>query len=180
VQVRVLLAGPVALFAVVLLAACGGGDGSSADTTETTPATTSTRETAPSRSTELTRKEAADKYLEILGPANAALAKWQKQAQSYTDDTTAEEIGKDTAPVAAALDDASAALLRVQWPSSVAPDVKELVRAHGPLAGDFRSVSSQTIFSVQNWITQLQQDAGKAHAAANIVRSDLGLPPASG
>jgi hypothetical protein len=176
-QPRVLIAGVVVLIAGALLTACGGGGSGSAS--PTAPATTNATKTAPSQSTQPTRQQLGQKYLQIIGPANGALAKWQEQANSYTDSTTAEEIGRDTAPVAAAIDDASAALLRVQWPSSIAPDVKELVRSYGPLSGDFRSVSNQTVFSVQNWITQLLQDAGKAHAASNIVRSDLGLPPAS-
>lgn len=156
--------------AVLIASACGGGNSATPNTTTSPPATTPTATTAPDLDA------LGQQYLKIVGPANQAVDDFNKKTTTYTDNTTAEEVARDAAPLADALDKASNDLLQVDWPASVQQDVKEMVKAYGALSGDLRSVGNQTIFSVANWTTQLAQDGGRARAAANIVRADLGLP----
>jgi hypothetical protein len=139
--------------------------------------TASTTTVAPATTRSL--DDYGEEYLRIIKPANDALDEWTRKAKAYTDDTTADEIATDTEPVAAAIEEADNELLRADWPQDVSPDVKAFVTANGALIGDFRSVGSQTIFTVSDWVTQLSKDAGTSHSAASIVRADLGLPPAS-
>jgi hypothetical protein len=161
----------LALWAVLVVAACGGGNSAAPNTTTTKPAATTTATTAPDLDA------LGQQYLTIIGPANQAVNEFNKKTTTYTDNTTAEEVARDAAPLADAIDKASNDLLQVDWPASIQQDIKELVKAYGALSGDLRSVGNQTIFSIANWTTQFAQDGGRARAAANIVRADLGLPP---
>jgi hypothetical protein len=123
------------------------------------------------------RQQLADEYLRIIAPANAAHRLWSKKAKSYDSNTTVEQQASDLAPLIAAYEDADNALLRVDWPPSIAEDIKALVAANGALIGDLRAADSQDVLSRSSWLTQVSQDGGKSAAAANIVRADLGLPP---
>jgi predicted RNA-binding Zn ribbon-like protein len=116
-------------------------------------------------------------YLSIVKPANDAIDRFEAKAKSWDDNATGEQAAKDAAPAVAAIREADNKLLRVAWPASTAADVKELVRAHGSMTGDLDGLEGVNALSAGAWTTQLTQDAGKASAAANIVRADLGLPP---
>lgn len=156
----------------LVAAACGGSKSAAPSTTTTPPATTAAAKPD--------FHALGQQYLKIIAPANTQIEAFNKKTNTYTENTTAEQVAKDAEPLAAAVDKASTDLLHVDWPASIQPDVKAMVTAYGVLAGDLRSVGSQNILSIANWATQLGQDAGRARAAANIVRSDLGLPPVKG
>lgn len=126
-------------------------------------------------------------YLQIMGPVNAAAVRFNNKRRTYTDATTASEVARDAAPVADAIRTARNELLNVNWrdrsssprpPVRTPQDVKELLKAFGGLYGDLVPVgAARTSFSIANWRTRFAQDRGRARAAANIVRADLGLPP---
>jgi hypothetical protein len=141
---RALVLLPIVAIAVVATTACGGG--SSESNASVTTASTTTVAPATTRSLD----DYGEEYLRIIKPANDALDEWTRKAKAYTDDTTADEIATDTEPVAAAIEEADNELLRADWPQDVSPDVKAFVTANGALIGDFRSVGSQTIFTVSD------------------------------
>jgi hypothetical protein len=159
----------LALAATFVVAGCGGSNSSAPVSTRTV--------SAPATTAKPDLHALGQQYLTIIGPSNAEVDKFNKKVDTYTDNTTAEQIARDAEPLAASLDKASNELLQVDWPAPVKQDVKAMVTAYGALSGDLRSVGDQNIFSIANWSTQVAQDAGRAKAAANIVRSDLDLPP---
>jgi hypothetical protein len=95
------------------LAGCGGSSSSSPPAAETATITT------PAPATTRSLSDYGKDYLRIIGPPNDALDTLNQKAKSYIDDTTAEEIAADTEPLADTIEEASNALLRVDWPASV-------------------------------------------------------------
>ena len=172
---RTLGVGLIAFATGWLLAGCGGNGRKSAP-----PASAAATMTAPTAATGTAatpdKHELAQKYLRIVAPANAALDTFNEKEKSYSSDTRAEQVVSDLAPVISAYQEADNALLRVNWPPSIAADVKALVGANGALIGDLEAADSQDVLSSSSWTTQASQDGGKSVAAANIVRADLGLP----
>ncbi len=148
------------------LTGCGGGK-------KATPATA----VATTTSSTPDLHELAQTYLRIAGPANAATATFAEKANRWNDQTTNAQAVKDAAPAIAAHQKADNALLHVDWPSSVAVDVKALVAADGAVVGDLNGLKNIDLTSAGDWSNQLSQDLGKFSAATKIVRADLGLPP---
>ena len=87
------------------------------------------------------------------------------------------QAAKQTAPVASCMRKEINSLLRTPWDPVTRQDVKALVTAAGAEAQDFDSLAQQNALTFNDWDAQLQRDATQAGTAANIVRSDLGLPP---
>jgi hypothetical protein len=75
------------------------------------------------------------------------------------------------------MDDAANALLRVDWPPTIAADVKTLVTADGALS----ERCAQSAVKMPSRLPTgyaVYQDSGRVSGAVSIVRADLGLPPA--
>lgn len=155
----------------------------SAPATAAAPTTTTKAAMSPSASfshaTTLSKTEAAATYLRIVAPVNAAQDRMATQLASLPDSATGADVAKITDPVADAIDRADEQLLRVNWPTDIVPDVKALVSAAAIVANDLRAVDGQNILSISQWETQIATDAGKLNGAVAILRSDLGLPPAT-
>jgi hypothetical protein len=101
----------------------------------------------------------AAKYSAIIAPANA-----------YAGMLPTNPSAAQLTTLAAADSAADNQLLRVAWPTpAITADVKAMVSADGAEIGDLQ----------RNNDSALAADQGKAVAAANIVRTDLGLPPVS-
>jgi hypothetical protein len=66
------------------------------------------------------------------------------------------------------------ALLRVASQPSMLTDVRALATAAGAFLTDLDDVAIPT---VNAWGTTMLQDNSTASTAANVLRSDLGLPP---
>jgi hypothetical protein len=123
----------------------------------------------------------ANVYLAIATPARNVLVHVQAKTSRWNNQTTGMQAAKDVAPAVVALEQFDNKLLRIQWPSSTAADVKQLVRAYGACIGDLTGltgVDMHDMLSVGNWGNQFARDTGNVEAAVSIVRADLGLPPA--
>lgn len=162
----------LAATAVLAVAACGGSPAGGSDTNKG----------------EIAWESPGQGYLAIMGPANQAADRFDKQASTYTDHTTSAEVTRDAAPLADAIHTARNDLLTVDWPSASSvprppartqQDVKEMLKAISAFAEDLEMAGSRTSFSLANWTTRLAQDRRRARAAANIVRADLRLQPVS-
>ena len=164
--------GLVALVAVALVAGCGGGGQKAVDNVTATSTAPAQAQTSPSQD------DLGQKYLAIMNPVNAKADEFSKKANAWNDQTTNTQASNDAAPVIAAIDDASNKLLRVPWPASTATDVKELTRAMAAMSGDLGGLQTLSMLDASSWATQFSQDVSTAHTDANIVRADLGLPPA--
>lgn len=112
----------------------------------------------------------ASEYVRIVAPGNAALDKMSAAANAKNPSLSQVQSLATAAAKIAQSEDAQ--LLRIAWPSpTIAQDVRSLVKADGPVIGDLDNIEGSQ--------TTLYRDDGAANAAANIVRADLGLKPAS-
>ena len=73
----------------------------------------------------------------------------------------------------------NSAILRDRWPANAQADIKDLVRADGPLLADVAQINNQTSATTAAFANQLSRDVNAWSVAVNIVRADLGLPPPS-
>jgi hypothetical protein len=178
------LTGLCTIASIAGLAACGSSStttvtrtatsnrsGSAATTTASSPSTTAST---------MTKAQAAQAYLSAVGPANAALKQFEKKAGGWNDSTTASEVQAAADPVVKAARQYQQGVIALarSYPPAAA-DLKALVTADAPFVADLSTASTLNALNASSWVQQLARDANNATTAANIVRSDLGLPPAS-
>ena len=172
-----MLLGCLALLAASVLAGCGD----SHETATSTPVTvnvsagTTTKASKPKPN----RHAAAQRYLRIVGPTNAAHTQFLAKARAYGATTPKGQVVADLAPVIAAYRNADTALLRVKWPRSIRADVKTQVAADRALIRTLEAAESQNAKTVSAWFLQVSADWGTATDAESEVRTDLGLRPYS-
>lgn len=71
-------------------------------------------------------------------------------------------------------------LLSQRWLSGTRADIRELVVADADVVGDYKAFPSSNILNGSAVTATTQKDLEADTTAANIVRSDLGLPPVGG
>jgi len=161
--------------AVLLLAGCGGG---TEQVVSTAPLATTTASASPTPTT-LTKAEAAQRYLAIVGPFNRGMQKRINLEKAYN--------GKSmTAKVSAAYRSAAAAevvstrkfmadLLATPWPADVAPTAQQIVdEVSKEVTGVLGLSKAKTVQDLQDaWSNTVVSNAG-----AQKIRVQLGLPPA--
>ena len=110
----------------------------------------------------ITQAQAAKQYLADVAPSNA--------------------LPQSTKPpaYAAAVDKLDTLLLSQRWPSGTRADIRALVAADAAVVGDYSAFPSSNIFKGSDLNATTQKDLEAETTAANIVRSDLGLPPVGG
>jgi hypothetical protein len=151
--------------ATAFLASCGGSNHN------TLPGTVAV-------TVDVSQYELGQRYLRIIGPTNAALAAFKTRVAGYDKSTTDGQLAADLAPLVVAIQQGDKALLPADWPPPVAADVKGLVTANRAFVVDLRAAKSQGGLSSGRWVNQPTKYNRKLAAAANVVRADLGLPPA--
>jgi hypothetical protein len=158
------IAAALAGTAVLTLAACGSGH-STARSSASVPAAA----TAPTPTAAPAVNYGAE-YLAIVTPVNTAgdtfVAKWNALPGTAT---TAQQDAVLT-PILTALQTADGKLAAIQWPTNAEADVKAMIVADGAVQGDLMNLEGGG--SSAPFVT----DLGKAHAASEVVRGDLGLP----
>jgi hypothetical protein len=137
-----------------------------------TPATTTTA--APATTSE---SAAAQQYLADIAPYNAAVSTAQTALNSATEMSQLPAI---IGPAVTAMQNADNLLLRQQWPAGVRQDIKTKVAADGAVIGDLTSLETANASDASSIEANIGRDANASAADANIVRSDLGLPPPPG
>jgi len=110
----------------------------------------------------ITQAQAAKQYLADVAPANA--------------------LPQSTKPptYAAAVDKLDTLLLSQRWPSTTRADIRALVAADAAVVRDQNASPSSNILNGSGLNATTQKDVEADTTAANIVRSDLGLPPVGG
>jgi hypothetical protein len=159
------------------LAACSSNGSKSAAPTTAVAAPVATTAAVQAATTTAAAIDYKAQYLAIVAPANAALRTWRAALDKLGNDPAASDVARVTAPLITAYESTDNALLRAQWPANAEADIKNLVTTDGTLTGDLNAAGGQNVFSAASWESQVASDGGKAGAAANIVRADLGLPP---
>jgi hypothetical protein len=90
------------------------------------------------------RDELAQTYLSITRPGSEAINRFLERAERWHDQTTNEEVANDAAPAIAAIREVDDKLLRINWPTEIAADVKELVRADCDIVRDLSALVKWT------------------------------------
>ena len=167
----------IVVAAAVVLGAAVAGYASTRSSKQPELASATRGTSAPTRTPASTPAVLGKRYLTTVGTTNAARADVAQFLAGAPPITPATEITRRVVAYAALAGRADDALGRLRWPAVVAPHVRQLLGADRKLTGDLaRNAGSLT----QSWLgDQLQSDAAALHDAANRVRRDLGLPPAS-
>lgn len=116
-------------------------------------------------------------YLTIVAPYNAAFDVFHAHLKPYIGTTnypSENNLGSWCSPYATALTAFDNVLLRSPWPASAEADVHALVNGDAPELGDLDACGAPNEVT---WFSQLSKDSDAASTAANVLRSDLGLPP---
>jgi len=100
----------------------------------------------------------------IVTPAQQAVTTFEAMHRPATD----AQIRAGFAIVKEAVDACDAALLAVTWPGRAQVDVRSVVRDDATELADLEALN----------LTKARSDAGTLKQDANLVRGDLGLPPA--
>jgi hypothetical protein len=106
----------------------------------------------------------ASRYLAIVTPALQAVTAFEGMHRPATD----AQIKAGFAIVKEAVDACDVALLSVAWPGKAEVDVRSLVRDDATELADFEALN----------LTKASSDGSVLRRDANLVRADLGLPPA--
>jgi hypothetical protein len=166
-KTRAVIGLPCALAA--LLAACGGSPSAPA-TSPTATATTRTPTPVPTPNI----PALAQQYLALVAPYNSAVGTFQIKYNALPNSPSMSQLNAICSPMATALQTYIDGVLRLPLPASILPDAHALATMAGTVEADLNNVGNPT---VNAWSTKLLQDFSQASTAANVLRSDLGLPP---
>ncbi len=165
---------------MLFLAACGTtpttSPGDSA-TSASNPATSA----SPSGSTET--EIAAQRYLAIICPPNAAYDAYRKALKAYQKDVKKlNALTKAAGPLAAAKRTQASELKTATWPASVQADIDTLAAGALGYYAYYQSVSqakSEAAVIAADDSYPSKKDRDKTQLAANQIRLALGLPGAN-
>ena len=145
------------------IAACGGGSGTASSGA---PSSASPSATTATTSTTTT---AADKplsyYAATYTSIGATCTADQEKLGKATTNAQIVTIGKLAATDCQAANDK---LLQVAWPAKVETDIRTEVASDAPILLDLTDLAAHA--------STVKQDSEVANAAANLTRTDLGLP----
>ena len=99
--------------------------------------------------------------------------------KGWTDATTNTQAEADARPAIAALQTLQTRLEAITFPANAVADVHALIAADGSLDGDLQALASVNLLNASSWNATFERDIASVSADANLVRHDLGLPPAS-
>lgn len=164
----------ITLVAVTSASCAGGTPKSSTVTTSTAAASTGPTSTTTPAS------QFATLYQQILGPADAASAKFFGALEKLPSDATGAEAQKIATPAADAIDAADRRLSAVTWPANIAGAVEKLVRTDAQLVRDLRDVGKQQHVTSGTWKRQFESDVTKVTDQVSVVVADIRAPTPSG
>jgi hypothetical protein len=125
----------------------------------------------------MTRREAARLYLAAVAPLDKTTAAYDAVVRSGPSPAAAAPAADR---VASALAHSDVLLLKLaQVYPHAATDLRALVGDDARSEGDLRSLVAQTAATLPAWTQQFATDNARAATAAEAVRTDLGLSPAS-
>ena len=168
----------VVLASAVLLAACGSSPAKASPTTASRSVTTKT--TATTITAKVKTPDYAAQYLADANPADAALAKGAAEATAWANaGSPAGKLPGIVDPMVSALHTFDAKLAAQTWPASAKADVHTLTVAVATVAAQWAALATADSPLGDLVIeAQLVKSEPAVNAAANVVRLDLGLPPA--
>jgi hypothetical protein len=129
--------------------------------------------------TPLSRAQAGQQYLNDIAPVHTASAAFLTATTTWSLTTTNAEAYADAAPLIDAETTFDAALASTPWPTNTTADVQTLITEDKVIIADLSELSTITHAGVPAWVVKLKADTAVDVTDAGLVRSDLGLPPAT-
>jgi hypothetical protein len=158
----------------LLMAACGGSASATANTPSAAASAPRPSATAivPTPSPTPDIHALGQQYLALATPVNSAVDTFNVKNNALGSHFSVAQIQAISTPLANAYQIFDNAVLRLAWPASLLADLHAMVAADSPEISDLQHAAT-----TQAWFDQLARDATASSSAANVVRSDLGLPP---
>ena len=161
----------------LLLAGCGGGGEVVAVQTAAAPASTAAASPTP---TVLTKAEAAQRYLQIVGPYNTAVAKLNAIGKQYGHAPTTAKVPASYRKQAAVVVTTGRAfisgLMSTPWPADVKGTAVEVADEFAPDVSLYLELSKASTWGDAE--TAFATIPNRGNGAAQKIRVQLGLPPA--
>jgi hypothetical protein len=119
----------------------------------------------------------AAEYVAVADRGNNAMAQLSVE---FNGDSTVAQYNATAKKAAAVYHDVDAQLMKLRFPDNMQNDVKNLLKADSTIEAIFISMSTDTSSAaIQADIDRLATAGPAKLAAADAVRHDLGLPPAT-
>jgi hypothetical protein len=135
---------------------------------------------SPSQSlSPLSQAAAGNAYLTDIAPVHTATAAFELAATQWSGSTTREQASGDAAPLIEAEQTFNAKLTSTAWPSNAKADIDTLVKENGVIIGDLQQLQTISRAGISAWDVNIRKDTAVDISDSALVRSDLGLPPAS-
>jgi hypothetical protein len=167
----------VVVVAALVLAGCGASSGTPPASSTSTTTTTVVSPTTLAPTTTSSVKADAGIYVAAAAKANAAAASFGTAADAWPASETGAQAEAAAGPLISAMKAFVTSLTDGAWPADATTDVHTLVSAAGAVIGDLDGLDAVT--SLSGWVQQLAHDEGSLGTDADLVRHDLGLPPAT-
>jgi hypothetical protein len=158
---------------LVLGGSCSGGDVKA-------PAASATTANVPTTGPTQSTVELASQYLELGPPvAEAQRAFEEKQAAIFRRATIGVAQYADLAePYADVMEESTNRLSQLPWPGSMRRHVDALVGARASIVRDLRSARASSVLRLEEVTEGMVAENMAASLAGDLLRADLGLPPA--
>lgn len=126
----------------------------------------------------ITTKQAAVQYLADVKPYNVAWDKFGAAFEKWAKHTggTAAHTGTFANPMVAAISTFDHKVLSQRWPANARSAIQTLVLDDAVLQGDLEGLPALNNLTLSSWAMSYRKDSTIDSAAADVVRSDLGLP----
>ena len=134
----------------------------------------------PTPPTTSTRAQAAQDYLHAVAPANAAIARFNSTARTWTDSTGGAEALAAARPLISAFNAVQPRLLEIAaaYPAA-AGSLRAGVAAAQRINTDLVNLARLDTIGLSTWARGFGADIAKLVVASKRARADLGLPPIS-
>jgi hypothetical protein len=161
----------IAVLSAAAVAACSGA------TSKTTPGSTASSSpvSVPAGPT-TSVSPFADRYAQILGPADAATGAFFSGLKALPTNATGADALKIASPAADAIDAADRGLRGISWPANASRDIHALETANARLVADLRSLGTQPRVSSGPWRTRFEADVRQISQYVSAIRTDLNGP----
>lgn len=134
--------------------------------------------TSATPTTPATRAQAAQQYLRVVAPVNAAIARFNSTARTWSDSTTGAEALAAARPLVSAFNAVQPRLLEIAaaYPAA-AGSLRAGVAAAQRITLDLVNLARLDTIGLSTWARGFGADVAKLVVASKRVRADLGLPP---
>jgi hypothetical protein len=129
--------------------------------------------------TPLSQSQAGQTYLDDIAPVHSASAAFLTAATLWNLSTTDAEAFADARPLINAETTFDSQLSSTPWPSSTTADIQTLITENKVIIADLDELQTITLATIAAWDVKIKADTAVDVTDSGLIRSDLGLPPAT-